>query len=190
MAAATLDHFPPDTKVQVWTKTGDSFDGGGRGKKVEDGIQVGTDGSLVLTGLDEDKEYWCVGDNGRVVDFIAADPDPRSGKTGRKRQPKGRAAQPTAGKGKRAASTGGPDKVKRPSGGAQVLSATQQGGSGRSTTAHDDRLTGRPGKATQKPPRAKSSAKKAAKKAPAKKASRVKKGAKGVRGARGSRNTR
>lgn len=178
MASATLDHFPPDTKVDVWTKTGDSFDGGGAGKRVEKEVQVGTDGSLVLVGLKDNQEYWACGDTGRVVAFIAPDPDPKTGRreggkkkgSGRKVKPKGRAAQPTAGEGRRAASTGGPDKVKRPSGGAKPISATQQGGSGRSTSRDDEKLTGRPGKATQRPTR--------------------RTGAKGVRGARGTGNSR
>lgn len=190
MASATLDHFPPDTKVQVWEKTGDSFDGGGAGEKVGRVVQVGTDGSLVLKGLDEDKEYWANGDTGQVIEFVARDPDPKG-------RLKGRAAQPTSGEGRRAASTGGPDEAVRPSGGAKPISATQQGGSGRSISMDDEKRVETPGAATQKPPKKaakKSSKKKAAKsrKAPAKKkasSARVKRGAKGVTGARGSRNT-
>ena len=182
MAAATLDHFPPDTKVEVWTKTGDSFDGGGRGKKVES-TQVGTDGSLVLVGLKEDTEYWCVGDTGRVVDFIAADPEPRTGKgkgkssrQGRARKPKGRAAQTSAGEGDKASSTPGKAAVKRPSGGGDPISATQQGGGGRSLSKHDEKKTGREGKATQRPKKVDTPGQ------------TVRRGRKGVTGARGSRS--
>lgn len=176
MAAATLDHFPPDTKVEVWTKTGDSFDGGGRGRRIESDIQVGTDGSLVLTGLDEDKEYWCVGDTGRVVDFIAVDPEPKGGTSKRKKAPKGRAAQPSAGEGDKASSTPGKAKAKRPSGGGDPISATQQGGGGRSLSKHDEKKTGREGKATQRPKRVDTPGQ------------TVRRGRKGISGARGTRS--
>lgn len=201
MASATLNHFPPDTKVEVWTKTGDSFDGGGRGKQVGSVVQAGTDGSLVLYNLDDDEDYWAVGDTGLVIEFTAVDPDPRGGSSGRKKKGEGRAAAPTSGKGKRASSTDGLEKARRPSGGAKPLSATQLGGSGRTITADDEKLTGRPGVATQEPPKKKarkrSSAKKARKAAKktsarktAKKASTRKAGRKGIRGARGTKNAR
>lgn len=173
-SSATLNEFPPDTKVAVFEKTGDSFDGGGRGKAVER-VQVGTDGSLVLTGLDRETEYWACGDTGLVVAFIAVDPDP--GKI------EGRAAQTSAGDDtKRASSTPGPEEENRPSGGAIPISATQQGGSGRSTSADDAELV------ETKPKKTKKSS---GRKAPAKKSSGTRKaGRKGVRGARGTVSSR
>lgn len=182
--SATLNHFPPDTKVQVFEKTGDSFDGGGMGKKCDDS-QVGTDGSFVTTGLKPEQEYWAVGDTGQVVAFVAADPEPPKSA--------GRSAQTSAGDGRRASAVPGLEASERPSGGAKAISSTQLGGTGRTLSSDDDKAarTETPGDATQKPPVKRKAAKKA-RKAPAKKAvsSGRKAGRKGIRGARSTTSAR